>query len=61
MATDLRDQEYTGTQEYLHRFIVAASHTVQSIDEIWFDDQQAWTSAGGVTSCPMPSPGNTAM
>lgn len=49
MATDLRDQEFTGTdKEYLHRFIVVAAHKVNSIQQIWFDDQLAWTSAGGV-------------
>lgn len=51
MATDLRDQENTGgDQEYLHRFIVCASHAVQSIDEIWFDEEKAWSQTGGVTS-----------
>lgn len=47
MATDIRDQEYTNNQEYLHRFIVVAAHKVQSIDEIWFDDKKAWTATGG--------------
>lgn len=48
MATDIRDQEYTDEQTYLHRFIVVASHKVQAIDEIWFDEKRAWTAAGGV-------------
>lgn len=48
MATDIRDQEYTNDQTYLHRFIVVAAHKVQAIEEIWFDDKKAWTSAGGV-------------
>lgn len=48
MATDIRDQEYTDNQTYLHRFIVTASHAVQSIDEIWFDEKLAWTASGGV-------------
>lgn len=50
LATDIRDEEFTGDQEYFHRFIVCASHKVQSIDEIWFDDEMAWSSSGGVTS-----------
>ena len=50
MATDIRDQELSSDQAYLHRFIVCASHKVQSIEELWLDDKQAWTSAGGVTS-----------
>lgn len=48
MSTDIRDQEFTNNQEYLHRFIVAASHRAQAIREIWFDDKLAWTLAGGV-------------
>lgn len=49
MATDIRDQEFTGSnQEYFHRFLVVASHKVQSIDSIYFDDKLAWTSGGGV-------------
>lgn len=49
MATDLRDQEIIGSdQDYVDRFIVVASHAVQAIEEIWFDDKLAWTSAGGV-------------
>ncbi|KAK0340466.1 hypothetical protein LTR94_030383, partial [Friedmanniomyces endolithicus] len=48
MATDLRDQEWSADQSYLHRFVVSAAHRVSAIREIWFDDKQAWTSAGGV-------------
>lgn len=48
LATDIRDEEFTNDQEYFHRFIVCASHEVQSIDEIWFDDKRVWTSSGGV-------------
>lgn len=47
-ATDIRDEEFTDDQTYFHRFIVCASHKVESIDEIWFDDQRVWTSGGGV-------------
>ena len=49
MAADLRDYEYTGTDdEYVHYFIVNASHRITGHDEIWLDDKLAWTSAGGV-------------
>lgn len=49
MAADLRDYEYTGTDdEYVHYFIVNASHRITGHDEIWFDDKLAWTSVGGV-------------
>lgn len=48
-ATDLRYQEYTGTnQRYYEQIIAVASHQVNSIYEIWFDNEKAWTSAGGV-------------
>lgn len=47
-ATDIRDEEFTDNQEYFHRFIVCASHKVDSFEEIWFDDQRVWTAAGGV-------------
>ncbi|MFA9200495.1 MAG: hypothetical protein ACEQR8_04795, partial [Cypionkella sp.] len=48
MATDVRYQAFTGTdQEYLQQIIVVASHEVNSIDEIWLDNEQAWTSGGG--------------
>lgn len=50
LATDIRDEEFTDSQTYFHRFIVCASHKVQSIDEIWFDDEMAWSAAGGVVS-----------
>lgn len=50
MATDIRDEEFTGDQEYFHRFIVCASHEVESIDEIWFDDEIAWSANSGVST-----------
>lgn len=50
LATDIRDEEFTDSQTYFHRFVVCASHKVQSIDEIWFDDELAWSAAGGVAS-----------
>lgn len=48
LATDIRDEEFTDDQTYFHRFIVCASHEVESIDEIWFDDERVWSSSGGV-------------
>lgn len=45
---DIRDQEYTDSQTYLHRFIVTAAHKIKGHTEMWFDDQLAWTSTGGV-------------
>lgn len=50
MATDIRDQEISADQVYVHRFVVVASHAVSAVEEIWFDDKLAWSAAGGVTS-----------
>lgn len=50
LATDIRDEEFTDNQTYFHRFIVVASHKVNAIREIWFDDKLAWSVSGGVTS-----------
>jgi hypothetical protein len=48
LATDIRYQEWTGNdQEYLSEIVCVASHKVQSVDEIWFEDKLAWTAAGG--------------
>ena len=50
MNLDLRYQEASGTdQEYIDFIIAVAAHKVKSIDEIWFDEKQAWTASGGVT------------
>jgi hypothetical protein len=47
--TAVRYQTYTGSkQEYYHQLIAHASHQVQSIDEIWIDNEKAWTKIGGV-------------
>lgn len=47
MATEVRDQEYSDNQTVLHRFLVIASHKVQAVEQLWFDDKLAWTAAGG--------------
>ena len=51
MALDLRYHESSGTdQEYVDYIIAVAAHKVASITEIWFEEKQAWTLAGGVTA-----------
>jgi hypothetical protein len=51
LATDVRYQAPTGTnQEYIDQIVAVASHQVQSIDEIWFDNVKAWSLSGGVTA-----------
>lgn len=48
LATDIRDEEFSSDQAYFHRFIVAASHKVNKVNEIWFDNKLAWSLSGGV-------------
>lgn len=51
MNTDIRYYEPSGTdQEYFDYIIATAAHEVESIDEIYFDDVLAWSSAGGVSA-----------
>lgn len=50
LATDIRDEEFTDAQTYFHRFILCASHKVEEISEIWFDDKQAWSAISGIAS-----------
>lgn len=54
LATDIRDEEITGNQEFMHRFIVVASHKVAGINEIWFDDKMVWSAAGGIATDYLP-------
>jgi hypothetical protein len=50
MPLDLRYHESSGTdQEYVDYIIALAAHKVASVTEIWFEEKQAWTLAGGVT------------
>jgi hypothetical protein len=45
---DLRYAEPSGTnQEYIDYVFVLAAHRSAAIEEIWIEDKQAWTSAGG--------------
>lgn len=49
MPADIRYYEGSGTdEEYIDYILVVAAHRVRSIDEIWFEDQLAWKTAGGV-------------
>lgn len=51
MNTDIRYYEPSGTdQEYFDYIIATAAHEVESIDQIYFDDVLAWSSAGGVSA-----------
>jgi hypothetical protein len=51
MPLDLRYHESSGEdQEYVDYIVAVAAHKVTSIDEIWFEEKQAWTLGGGVTA-----------
>jgi hypothetical protein len=51
MATDVIYQGYTGTdQEFYHLIIAVAAHKATAIEDIWFEDKQAWTIGGGITT-----------
>lgn len=51
MPLDIRYHESSGTdQEYVDYIVAVAAHKVTSIDEIWFEEKQAWTASGGVTA-----------
>ena len=48
-ATDVRYQAFTGAnQEFYEDIVVQASHECGGQDELWFDNEKAWTAAGGV-------------
>lgn len=48
MATDIRYEEWSGSnQDYCDWIICVASHAIDGIDEIWLNDELAWTLAGG--------------
>lgn len=49
MAVDIRDMEYTGTDdEFLHYFLVNAAHEITGFDAVYFDDKLAWSLGGGI-------------
>lgn len=48
-AADLRDMEYTGTDNmYVNYFLVCASHQVNDMLQIYFDDKLAWDRSSGI-------------
>lgn len=48
MATDIRYQEWYGSNQEFCAWIVAlASHRIESMDQVWLNDDLAWTKTGG--------------
>ncbi len=51
MPLDLRYHEASGAnQDFIDYIIAVAAHKVASIDEIWFEEKLAWSSATGVSA-----------
>ena len=50
MATDIRYEEWSGTdQEYCDWIVCLASHAIDGVEEIWIDQEMAWSATTGVT------------
>ncbi len=51
MATDIRYEEWSGDdQEYCDWIICLASHAIDGVEEIWIDQEMAWSATTGVTA-----------
>ncbi|WP_242149635.1 phage tail protein [Sphingomonas sp. BAUL-RG-20F-R05-02] len=51
MATDIRYEEWSGNdQEYCDWIVALASHGIDGVEEIWLDQDMAWSQTTGVTS-----------
>lgn len=51
MPVDVRYSEWFGKDQERCGWIVAlASHRIDGVDEIWFDDERAWSATGGVSA-----------
>lgn len=51
MATDVRYEEWNGgDQDYCEWIVAHASHAIEAVDEIWLNDEMAWSLTTGVTA-----------
>jgi len=51
LATDVRYEEWSGTnQDYCDWIVCVASHKIEGVDEIWLNDELAWSTGSGVQS-----------
>ncbi|MDF2603504.1 hypothetical protein [Sphingomonas sp.] len=49
MATDVRYEEWSGAdQDFCDWIVCLASHAIDGVDQIWLNNELAWTLAGGV-------------
>lgn len=51
LATDIRYQSFTGTNDqFFWQVLCLASHKIDSITEVWLDNERAWTPGGGMAT-----------
>ncbi|MDF0489214.1 hypothetical protein PX554_13820 [Sphingomonas sp. H39-1-10] len=51
MATDIRYEEWSGKdQEYCDWIVALASHAIDSVEEIWLEQEMAWSATTGVVA-----------
>lgn len=51
MATDIRYEEWSGAnQEYCDWIVCLASHAIDGVEEIWIDQELAWSASRGVSA-----------
>lgn len=51
MATDIRYEEWSGKdQEYCDWIVANASHAIDGVEEIWLEQEMAWSATTGVVS-----------
>ena len=51
MATDVRYEEWSGEdQDYCDWIVCAASHAIDGFEEIWLNDEMAWSQTTGITA-----------
>ncbi len=49
MPIDVRHEEWIGNdQDYCFWIVCLASHRIEGVDELWVENELAWTAAGGV-------------
>lgn len=51
MATDIRYEEWSGPdQDYCDWIVCFASHAIDGLEEVWLNDEMAWSATTGVTA-----------
>jgi len=51
LATDIRYEEWSGTdQDYCDWIVCLASHAIDGLEEVWLNDEMAWSQTTGVVA-----------